>query len=194
MPLKEIKDDELSDSNGAAKPSVPLPAVDKEKSAEKETSAEDEKSVEKKKPGKAEKTEAKQEPKTKSKAKQKPNPAKTKKEAVDKQKTQKLPVLKKPAASAKGMKRPAAASDDGKKTVVSAHRKYYNRDNTTGILVKYSDGTQQQMLVARTSFPDQRCVLETCLRFPLLLAFTDICFRNVFAFSITSCKCRPLNA
>lgn len=164
MVLKEIKDDELSDHDERGHPPPQPPEsssaspAGKVEPKESEAAKEDKdnaKSATEKKPSSKGKTKSAAE---KKKAKAKAKGTTKKKSSPDGEPADAKPnPMKKPAAApkTKQLKRPAAASESGEKTVVSAHRKYYNRDNTTGILVKYSDGSQQQMLVAWGSVSKQ---------------------------------------
>ena len=169
MPLKAVTDDDLSDAEPAqGKPAAspkpkPLTTSPKTKSGKespkdsKETSPKTKADKESPKGSKEADVEAGEKSSLELKGVKKVTKSDTKKTADTKKSGNKanLPVpkakqgtMKKPASAKAVMKRPAAGSD-GPVKQVNVYTGWYKRDLTTGISIKYSDGSQHEILRVR---------------------------------------------
>ncbi len=169
MPLKEITEDDLSDGSTPHKkgeePMGPPAAPAKSKRGRNQENASDDAETKRARADKAQDldtgVEVVEEEAVEPMQDKDDTAATAKKERQPKAKAKSVPkakassVMKKPAAA--GLKRPAAAGASSKtevespaaeKKIKGAYKNWYKKSNVTGILLKYTDGTQCEVLRA----------------------------------------------
>lgn len=168
MPLKAINEDELSDAAAS-----PTPDAKKKDDQPEEKTADPKKGSKKKDANSAPKAKTVKTGSDQTKTPEAADMDTTPAVAAGSGKKKATPPMKRPSASSKvskdkpgAMKRPAAkaASGGDPKKVVAAYKNWYKRDRSSGIKLKYADGTEKQIMSVQGSCSAclNRFLIPTC--------------------------------